>query len=430
MKLVGTFLFALTISIISTSSQAGELELGPKKQLQARKMGLTSKVTHKRLERAYSYVRREQYSHAVEILIDLLKITKDRKDEYGQVWQQMGFILAQKGDFKKSLRALENSLSLNVLPYAQTMSTLYTMAQIEVTQENYAQAHKYMKTWFDYAEEPSADAYILMGTVLSQLEQKEEALKYVNQALIDTKVAPEKWLQFALALNHELKKYDNALKILATLTATYPDNGKYWKQFSATYLSLNEDKKALATMELAYKKGFMTEESDVMSMAGLYLYLNMPRKSVDLIQEEINKGKVSQNPKNYNMLFQANYQARDIEKALIALEEAAKLASDGEHYIRLGMIHLENEKWEKAISAFNSGLKKGATTPEKVYLGMAMAKYQQKDLTGALDTLFKARRHNPEDKSVIQWIDQIKNDLLKLSQQFNESDGNKTTFVR
>ncbi len=386
-----------------------------KKKLMSRKMGLTSKITHKRLERAYSYVRREQYNPAIEIFVELLKSTQDRVEENAQIWQQLGFTLAQKGDYQKAIAALNKALDLDVLPYVQTLSSLYTLAQIQNAQENYSKAYKNMSLWFHYADDPSAEAYILMGNLLAQLDYKELALKYVNQALIEAKNPQEKWLQFALALNHELNQHENALKILAVLTATFPNNPKYWKQLTSTYLSLNEDKKALATMELAYKQGFLVEEADLLNLVSLYVYLDMPQAAVETLENEMKNLRISDSAKNLELLSQAYYQSRDRANSMVALNRAAQKSANGDYFARIGMMHLEGEEWTSAVDAFSRSLVKGVKTPAKAYWGLAVAKYQQKDLPGALNTLLKARAQSIEDKNVEQLIDQVKNELVLVS---------------
>lgn len=189
-----------------------------KATLKKRKAGLTSRITHKRLERALRYSKNKDNKKAIATLIKLLKQTKNRKYEYAIVWQNLGLMLAGMGENKKAIKALENSLKLNTLPYQQTLSSLFTVAQLYFADENFGKAKEKMKLWFSYADKPKGQAYMLMGMILGQGGEKEKALDYVNIAINSEKKPSEKWLQYALSLNHSLKKYKNALKLLVTLT--------------------------------------------------------------------------------------------------------------------------------------------------------------------------------------------------------------------
>jgi Tfp pilus assembly protein PilF len=420
MTLVQKLASSLSLSLICINAYCSDGDFAKEKsELLKRKPGLTSKITHKRLERAFLYARHEKFDSAISVLIDLIKQTEKRPDEYAQAWQHLGFILAQKGDMPKAIKALENSINAKGLAYQQTLSSLYTLGQLYFSEEKYGESEKIMTRWFALVDAPQPESYILMASILSQLEKKEEALKYLNQAIISSVDPQEKWLQFALALNHELKNYQNSLKLLAILTSKFPQTDKYWKQFYGTYLTLNEESKALATMELAYKLGHVKEEAELVNMASLYVFLDMPYKGAKFFENELVAGRISKTFKNYDFLSQAWSSAKEKSKSFLALNEAASLAPKGDLYARQGFMLLEEEKWNEALQSLNAGLKKGGLAqPEKIYFAMGIAKYHQKDLLGALNMLQKARTINSDDKSVLRWIDQLKNEMhdIRVSQ--------------
>jgi predicted Zn-dependent protease len=410
-------LFSLVFVLVLASFEIAQAEhvdwKAQKTKLQKIKHPMTSKVTAKRIDKAFSYSKREKYSHAIEVLVDLLKQTKGRNDESAMIWQQLGFVLAQKGDNEKAIKALENSLSFQVLPYQQTLSSYFTVAQLYFASEKYQLAEDRMMAFMNLAEEPSAEAYILTGSILSQNNKKEEALKFINQAIISSTKPQEKWLQFALALNHELKKYENAIKILVTLTSSFPTNDKYWKQLSTTYLSLNQDTKALATLELAYKLGHIKLESDIMNLASLYVYLDLPLKGAELLQKEISAQRVRKNPKSLDLLSQAHMMAKNKALAIVALEDGAQIAAHGDLEAKLGFLHFDDENWKLAEEKLNASLKKSSVkNPEKVYMALAMIKYNQKDFSGALEKLYKARKIDEKNQNIHQLIEQIKMDQV------------------
>ena len=402
--------------LISLSTQAAVNTDQIKTALKNRKAGLTSKVTHKKLERALRYSKNKEDKRAVAELINLLKITKNRKYEYALVWQNLGFMLAGQGDNKKAIKALNNSLKLNTLPYAQTLASLFTVSQLYFAEENFLEAKKNLEEWFTYAEEPSAQAYMLMGMILGQSDEKEKALDYVNHAINSEKNPQEKWLQYALSLNHSLKKYKNAIKILVTLTSDYPENIKYWKQFYQTYLSLMEDEKALAVMEMAYKRNAITEEAEILNMASLMIFLKMPDKGARLLVTEMNKGNIQKNKKNYELLSQAWYQAKEMDKAIAALDQAGQKSTDGNLLAKKGYMQLEKDNFDGAIKSFKNSLSKGKMKDSsKVYFAMGLAYYNKKDLGEALESLLKAKKLDKDNESIATWIDQIKNQKMAIT---------------
>lgn len=415
MKNMIGFLLCLTFSISAMAATPSTEQI--KKKLLKRKSGLTSKITHKRLEKAFRYSRNKKDKEAISTLLKLLKQTKNRKYEHALVWQNLGFMLAGSGKNDKAIKALENSLKLNVLPYQQTLSSLYTTAQLYFAAENFDKAKERLDEWFAYAEKPKAQAYMLMGMILGQKEEKEKALEYVNHAINMEKNPAEKWLQYALSLNHGLKKYKNAIKLLVTLTSQYPEKGKYWKQFYQTYLSLFEDKKALAVMEMAYKEGHLKEEPEIINMASLMIYLKMPHKAARTLEIEIAKGKISSSKDNYELLSQAWYQAKEMDKALQALDMAGDKSFDGKLLAKKGYMLLESDKWDDAINSFERSLAKGKVKDKsKIYFAMGLAQYNKKDLSGALNSLKKANALDKKNSSILSWMEQIKDQKVAMNE--------------
>ena len=310
-------------------------------------------------------------------------------------------MLAGMGENKKAIKALENSLKLNTLPYQQTLSSLFTVAQLYFDDEYFGNAKEKMKLWFSYADKPKGQAYMLMGMILGQGGEKEKALDYVNIAINSEKKPSEKWLQYALSLNHSLKKYKNALKLLVTLTSDYPENPRYWKQFYQTYLSLMQDDKALAVMDMAYKKGFLTGESEIINMVSLMVYLKMPYKAANIMVNEMSLGHVKENQKNFELLSQAWYQAKENQKAIQALDQAGSLSIDGNLLAKKGYILLETDDWSEAINSFKRSLAKGKLEDKsKVYFGLGLAYFNQDNLSLALDALNNAKSLDSDNKAI------------------------------
>lgn len=385
-----------------------------KEKLLKRRAGLTSKVTHKRLERAFRYSRNKKDDKAVVELIQLLKQTKNRPYEYALVWQNLGFTLAGSGKTKKAIKALKNALKVNTLPYAPTMTTLYTLSQLYFAEEDFESAHEHLTQWFSLANKRTAQAYMLMGMILGQKGEKAKALDYVNQAINMEEKPQEKWLQYALSLNHSLERYKNALKILITLTSQHPEKGRYWKQLYQTYLSLFQDTKALAVMEMAYKEGHITEESEITNMVNLMVFLKMPFKAAKLLESEINTGRVTENKSNLELLAQALYQAREVDAAVAVLERAGHLSNDGQLLAKRGYMLMESDKYQEAIESFQMSLKKGKLKDTgKVYYAIGLAHYSNNELSHALDALKTALKTNKKDSAVVALIDQIKNQKVK-----------------
>lgn len=387
-----------------------------KDELKNRKSALTSEGTHRRLSRAHELISQNKTADAIEILERLLESTAARPHEKAQVLQALGFAYAQKDNYAKGLEYLQQSLDLGVLPYEPTLSTIYTVAQINVAQEKYDVALKKIDEWFSLADEISPDALVLKATVYAQQKKQKQALELVTKAIDMTKTPKESWLSFAVAMNYELENYKESGRLLEKLTALYPEKEKYWKQLAGVYLNQEKNPQALATMELAHKGAYLDKDAELMNLVSLFIYGGIPYKGAKLLEESLANGKIKKSQKNYEILGDAWAGAEEMDKALKAYAESSKLATDGRIFAKQGRIYLDQEKWPEADKFLSQGLAKGQIkNPQHVYMALGVARFNLKKFDGATESFQLAKKTSDTvTKQADQWISFVKQEDKRL----------------
>ena len=388
-----------------------------KEELKNRRSALISKGTHRRLSRAHSLMAKNNLTEAIEVLGRLMESTKSRPHEQAQVMQAMGFAYAQKDNFKKAIELLQGSIDLKTLPYAATLSTLYTIAQVQVAQENYKTALKTIDNWFELADEPSPDAYVLKATIFAQQKKQKQALALVTKAIDMTDKPKESWLSFAVAMNYELEKFQEAGRLLEKLAGLYPEKAKYWKQLAGVYLNIDKNKKALATMELAHKGNYLEQGSEILNLVSLFIYGGIPLKGARILEQALKEGKVKKTQKNYEILGDAWVQAEEMDKGLVAYAESAKMAKDGRIFAKQGRIYLEQEKWEQANKYLTEGLKMGKIkNPQHVHMALGVARFNLKKFELANQAFIAAKKASEKvEKQANQWLEYVKAEDMRMN---------------
>ena len=261
---------------------------------------------------------------------------------------------------------------------------------------------------FYLADTITPAAYILKASVLVEKKQKKQALELVMKAIQSTKNPKENWLAFGAALNLEMEKYVPAARLLTTLTASYPNKKKYWKQLSAVYLNINKDDKALATLDLAYKMDFLEKEQEIIHLASLLMYQGLPFKAGLLIEKFINLKKVEPTQKNYEILGDCWQRAEETNKALKAYQLSAPLSEDGKIFAKLGRIYMQNREWNAVVDNFTKALNKGGIKhPEHIYISMGIAHFQLKAYEQAIksfEQVINTKATGQKIKIARQWI--------------------------
>ncbi len=424
-------IFKFVVLILTTLSVTVSAAAINKEELKNRSAALISKGTHRRLSRAHSLMAKDKIADAIDVLNRLMKSTENRPHEKAQVMQALGFAYAQKDDFKKALKYLQGAIDLKTLPYSPTMSTLYTIAQVHVTQENYDVALQKIEEWFSIADEPSPDAYVLKATIYAQKKRRKEALDLVTKAIDMTKKPKESWLAFAVAMNYELERFQEAGRLLEKLVGMFPEKKKYWKQLTGVYLNLNNNEKALATMELAEKGDYLKQDSEIMNLVSLFIYGGIPLKGARLLEKALADGTVKKTQKNYEILGDAWAQAEEMDKALVAYDQSSKYAKDGRIFAKQGRIYLEQENWKKADEFLTKGLAKGGIkNPQHVHMALGVARFNLDKFESATAAFINAKKASKDVmRQADQWISYVKAEDMRINPDKYANEAEETEAV-
>jgi tetratricopeptide (TPR) repeat protein len=152
-------------------------------------------------------------------------------------------------------------------------------------------------------------------------------------------------------------------------------------------------------------------------MAQLYMQHEVPYKAAKLLETEMESGRVEKDAKNYRLLSQAWSLAMEDEKAIPALQQAARLDRDGELYLRLANTHLNLGQYEECIQSAREGLQVGElknTDHAQISLGMCL--YNLKRYEDAIAAFRAAGKAERSAKMARQWIDVIESDIARDEQ--------------
>jgi serine/threonine protein kinase len=132
---------------------------------------------------------------------------------------------------------------------------------------------------------------------------------------------------------------------LAVLITKWPNKKQYWSQLSNVYVKLEQDDKALSTIALAYRKGLLDTETDLLYLANLYSFRDLPYKAAEVMRKGMEAGIIPRTEKHWTVTGDNYYAAEEYERALESFEEAGKLADSGKIYLRRGYILTDQERW-------------------------------------------------------------------------------------
>lgn len=371
-----------------------------------------SERTYKRLTVIHELMGENKFDEALKRLDSLIPRVRKNGYEYATVMQTLGFAYAAKEQYRKAVDAFQAALDANALPDAVQLSMRYNLAQLHAAIPDYKASAAAYEAWFKVAETPSADSFVFAATIYAQLNDYPKAIIKIRSAIEMSEKPRETWYQLLLAMYYQQKQYPEAAKVLETMVALFPEKAQYWKQLSGIYFQLKKDRKALAVMELANKKGYLTEERDLTNLVNMYLYQEIPYKGAVMLEQAIEAGSIPPTGKTLQKLGEAWMRAKENEKAMKYLTMAADEQQKGDLYLRISQLHVDKENWSAVIASADKAIATGnLQQPGKAHLLRGMAYYEQGKKQSAMAAFQKGLQYPKSKKQANQWIAHINSEM-------------------
>lgn len=167
-----------------------------------------------------------------------------------------------------------------------------------------------------------------------------------------------------------------------------------------------EDLDSMSALYLAmYDQGLLKSESELNTVASLMMNLDNPYKASKIMEKGFADGTFKKTLKNYRSLSQALYAAREYEKALDPLSQAAKLSKDGKLDDQLGQAHINLNQWRNAETALKRALNKGKLRDTgQTTISLGLVQFELNRPQEALKTFNKALRYDKVAGAANNWI--------------------------
>jgi len=354
-------------------------------------------------------------------LLDQVRAMTDLNSyEMAQMWNFYAFIYFELDNMPEAIRAYENVLKQPDLPLGLETSTVFTLAQLYATEDQYQKSINMLNRWFKTAVNPSPDAYILLAQNYYQLEQYqrgiEPAEKAISLARSQGKSVRENWYMLLNVLYYQLENYRKVREVLEILATSWPKKD-YFSQLAAVYGELELESRQMAIYEAAHAAGWLDRGGDLVRLAQLMMQAEVPYKAAKILEKGLNDGIIDSTATNWRMLSQAWTLAQEDEKAVPSLRRAASMSNDGVLDVRLAQAYLNLDSYSNCVEAARAALNKGnlrRSDTAQIILGMCL--YEQKQYGPAKTAFRAAGKDSRSRKTSSSWVQFIDNEMDRQRQ--------------
>ena len=367
-----------------------------------------SPSTYQQLTEVHELIDQQAYDAAAVALHGLLEDVQQGSYETAVVLQTLGYVEVSREAYSAAIRALEQSLALRQLPDDTQQRLRYDLAQLYVAEDQADKAARTLEAWFQKADKPPAEAYVLLGHAYAQQQQYRKAIPPLVKAIELADKPHADWYEALLAMYYELPSYPDCVPLLENMISLFPQRHRYWQQLAGVHLALKDYDAALTALELAYRDGALKKEQQLIQLAQLYLYTGIPYKGARLLEDQMRTGGIQNNARHRELLARAWSSAKQRTQAIQALEKAISAESTPELRLRLAQWYFEDERWQAAASILeplvhdNTGDSTG-----QAWLLLGIARFEQNDRAAAREAFLNAARSSDAGTSAQQWLNFI-----------------------
>ncbi len=394
-------------------AQDGEAQQEEREQVES-----LNPIVARDLLTAYELLQEEKFREGLAVLDKLMAERGANMKPFDQasVLQIRGSARVNLDQFKGAISDFKKAYSLKALPAAQNLQLLFNIAQLEFQAENYKEAIRHLEAWLKEADSPDANAYYLLAAAYFYEKNFKAARAPIEKAISLASEPKKQYYDLANIVYAEQSLVSPRINLLERIIENWPADASYWKQLVGLFMEQDRRKEAFVTLEVGYRSGVITDESDIAALAQFYSVFNNPHRGAQMLEKEIADGRVEKNVDNLELLSQLWSQAREHKKAIPVLREAARMSDTGMLSYRLGQTLLADEQNDAAEGALESAINKGglsdSATPD-AWMLLGTARFNQagpgdKSKRMEADEAFRnAQRYNATRKRAGEWREYI-----------------------
>jgi lipopolysaccharide biosynthesis regulator YciM len=450
------FSFSYTSSIVEAQSSS---EAKNEKKIKYKKARALSTKTAKKMAKVYEALEvvdeKGEPAPDMVTVIEILTELRDNQDslksyDRSVVWNSWGYVYFSDGKYDLAMQSYENVINEPEVTLPIRNAALFTLAQLNLVQENYRKGIDLILQWMGEVETVTAQSWSLLGSAYYSIEDFRKSLssmeKAVSLAEEEGYKPKENWYNLMAASIDALKTEIGVKKALLRrldiyeiLVNLYPKK-IYFLQLGGVYGELDREKDYMITLKAAHAKDLLDKQSEYLALAQLLLLNQNPYWAAEVLvsgQKKITtytetvKDKVTgeekkiektgpvvkDTEKNLRLLADSWRIAQEIDKAIPVLEKAAKLSKEGKPYVLLGNLYLSEDKVQLAVDAILKGLKKGKIDKlSQVHLTLGQAYFElQKFDEAKKEFRIAARDKDKTIKSTANnWIKYTENEEIRV----------------
>ena len=272
---------------------------------------------------------------------------KDLNSDYARasVGSQLARHYVQQGDYQKAAEYYLSALQADALSPLVAADLRQELAEIYLLDKKPQQALLVVSELGAVSSLTDEKLVLTHARVQYQLGDYLKVADALERFMQLSPVFEEQQFQQVVSLAYGIQDFDLCGRALKQLIERNTSSAPYWSQMVSVLLKQNDVEQALLYLMLARQLGLLKDEANGLLLSSLYVSQGNPFAGAQLLQQELAQGIVSETGEHYKRLFEYWWQAREEQKALVALARAAQLTGEAPLYLFWAQTLMRRTQW-------------------------------------------------------------------------------------
>ncbi len=335
---------------------------------------------------------------------DPRKLLQGTTDPYAKalLLRDLAAQAAAKNDFAQASKYLEQALSQNALSGIAAEQMRKDLSQLYLASGDYKKIIPQLEAQVKTGKAPP-ELMVALGAAYVEAKRYKDAVPLLEKALAARPKADPSWRRAMAAALMGAGRDKDALPYLEQLLQDDPSQGDDWLRLAALHSKFGNRARAAAVMEIANRLGYLSTADERLRLVNLIVQIGAPFEAASALQTWMERDLIPLNASTARLRAGLWLAARESALALAALDDAIRLAPSVELYQQRAQLYMDREAYPQAAEALEQAIARGAKDGA-TFMALGMARYQQADIEGAIETFREASQQTSTRKLAAEWV--------------------------
>lgn len=360
---------------------------------------------------ALQFINASQYQAALGKLSESLAIPELTPYEKSVIYQMQGQAYYELNQIAPAVTSFENSISSGGLLPNESENLRVNIAQLLIADGQYARGAQMLEDWNRRGGQLKTNHVEMLTQAWVQSDNFSRALPWAERWFNEASPKERRHFDLLNYLYNTTNQPGKQADIVRQMINRWPEDKTLWDAWASMLANGGREDEAFEVNKMLYLGGALNTEADLLKVVQYYSFYDMPFQAAEILQREMNAGRINESPDKLVQLSDLYRQAREYKRAIPILERAASSAGTGKLFAQLGEALYNEGQCAKAEDAFTNAINRGYEA-DKAWMLIGTCRYEdsQKEERLTCDgTTTESRRDSEKNKKRRKAIEAFSN---------------------